>query len=448
MQGTGCGAYGCKPCRIVYWVSKGKDEDLKWTRRREPAMKRDGIRKMHRTMAAAVLGMLLVLLCAHAAWAYPAIDGSRAASLTLHAADKESGAAISALRFTLYKAADLSCEEGKDIEFTFTDAFLEYNEVVEMNLNPKGISSSSWAGGAQSIAPYVLRDVQSGANSFESYSAVTDGNGVAVFSGLSQGLYLLTGSYEGDAYQTVEVTASFLTIPQLSDDGASWIYDVAADAKTRVTALPEEEESEQESEREMTSVSVKKAWSGDDTAELSSRRPTSITVDLLDESGNVVDTQVLSAQNGWSFSWTGLAVGQWSVAERDVPEGYSVSQTAEATENGMAVTITNTTPPAGVKGENREKEPENGNRDNGVKGESREPEPDNGVKGESREPERDQGVKGSYRQGDTGSVQSAGRLPQTGQLWWPVWVLSAVAAAMVLLGLVLRVSGSKDLKDR
>ena len=57
-------------------------------------------------------------------------------------------------------------------------------------------------------------------------------------------------------------------------------------------------------------------------------------------------------------------------------------------------------------------------------------------------------MKGSYRQGDTGSVQSAGRLPQTGQLWWPVWVLSAVAAAMVLLGLVLRVSGSKDLKDR
>lgn len=417
---------------------------------------------MQKRWIAAAFAMLLVLACAGIAGAYPAMDGSRAASLTVHAADKESGAAISGLRFTLYKAADVSCEEGKDISFSFTDSFLKYDGVVEMNLNPKGINSSDWAQGAENVKSHVLGDAASGANTFETYTAVTDASGIAAFGGVSQGLYLMLGSYEGTAYKSVEVTPSFLTIPQLSDDQASWIYDVAVDAKTKVTIIPtreseseSEKESEKESESETVSVSVRKAWSGDDAAGVSERRPESITVNLLDAQGNIVDTQELSTQNGWSFTWTGLTEGEWLVAESNIPEGYSVSQVSEVTDGGKAVTITNTTPPSGVQGVSRDgnntpstvdgpgTSTDSGPGNSGVKGASRE----RGVKGKNRT-RNEQGVKGSYREGDTGSVLSAARLPQTGQLWWPVWLLSGIAAAMVVLGLVLRISGKKDLKER
>ena len=67
---------------------------------------------------------------------------------------------------------------------------------------------------------------------------------------------------------------------------------------------------------------------------------------------------------------------------------------------------------------------------------------DNGkVKGSNREKEE------TGRGGDTSAVESAARLPQTGQLWWPVWLLAGIAAVLVILGLILRISGKKDLKE-
>ena len=142
----------------------------------------------------------------------------------------------------------------------------------------------------------------------------------------------------------------------------------------------------------------------------------------MDSNSAVRDTKTLSAQNGWSFTWSGLDDGQWTVREKSVPDQYSVSQTEETTADGKIVTITNTTPPVGVKGESREKTSET----------------EKGKKG----------VKGSSRQGDTASVESASRLPQTGQLWWPVWLLAGIAAVCLIIGLILRLSGGRDLKDR
>jgi hypothetical protein len=141
---------------------------------------------------------------------------------------------------------------------------------------------------------------------------------------------------------------------------------------------------------------------------------------LLDANGNTVgDPQTLSASNGWKFTWTGLNEGKWSVKESIVPTGYAVSYEEQTTTQGKTITVRNTKDGGGVLGESRENTPTSSS-----------------------------GVKGSSRQGDTGAVASANRLPQTGQLWWPVWVLSALAAVFVMIGLILRLSGKKDLKDR
>ncbi len=378
-------------------------------------MKKVGIWNRYKTCMAVIACMLLALMCAGAAGAaYPAVDPSQSVSLTVTAASDGNG--ISSLRFTLFKAADMSVGTNGDVEFVLTDAFAAYGDEISVNLDPEKMDSSEWAAGAATLAPYVLRDSKNGSKAFESSSAATDGNGSAVFSGIGQGLYLMTGVYEGSDYSSVTVTPVFLTLPQLSEDGASWVYGASAAAKVAAEVKTETEKK--------TSVSVRKVWSGDDSTTTTGSRPESVSVDLLDSTGTVVDTQTLSAVNGWAFTWTGLSAGEWTVTEKDVPSGYSVSQEEKASDDGKTVTITNTTPASGVLGASREK-----------------------TKESEKETKDDKDTKGSSRSDDTSDVASVSRLPQTGQLWWPVWVLAGAAAVLVIIGLILRLSGKRDLRD-
>lgn len=80
-------------------------------------------------------------------------------------------------------------------------------------------------------------------------------------------------------------------------------------------------------------VSVTKKWANDDPA----TRPESITVQLLWD-GEVEKEAVLSAENNWKASWSVTKLGKWSVAEVDVPDGY----TSEVKKAGNRFTITNT----------------------------------------------------------------------------------------------------------
>lgn len=82
------------------------------------------------------------------------------------------------------------------------------------------------------------------------------------------------------------------------------------------------------------SVSAEKVWAGDN-AEF---RPESIAVQLL-RNGAPAGTITLSENKGWKHTWFGLSdVYTWTVAEANVPEGY----TSEVAQNGMIFTITNT----------------------------------------------------------------------------------------------------------
>ena len=409
-------------------------------------MKNNRIRNRNRYLTAAVLGLMLVLMCGGISHAFPAIEKESPVTLTVNAVSKEDGAPISGLKLTLYKAADMTVGENGTIDFSLTDAFLYLSES----------DSSGWAAGAATLLPYVLADAREG-KSFLTSSATTGEDGNASFSQLEQGLYLMTGSYEGTAYSNVEVTPAFLTLPQWMKDSSEWKYQVTADAKLAVTPKDTPEtpetpsgetpetpsgdtpETSPDSLPATVSVSVKKVWSGDDSAAASKDRPASVTVQLIDGNGTVVDTQTLSSSNGWAFTWEGLNQGQWFVMEKDIPDNYSVSQEEQNTDAGKVVTITNTTPAnGGVLGASREKTPESESEKKTTTKKNK----DNGkVKGSNREKEE------TGRGGDTSAVESAARLPQTGQLWWPVWLLAGIAAVLVILGLILRISGKKDLKE-
>ncbi|MBR1597910.1 MAG: Cna B-type domain-containing protein [Lachnospiraceae bacterium] len=90
-----------------------------------------------------------------------------------------------------------------------------------------------------------------------------------------------------------------------------------------------------------TDVNVEKTW--DDAYNQDGKRPETIMVKLLAD-GAVVDTQILSAGNGWKYQWKNLLyktnkpmhVVQYTVAEVELPEDYTMTQTTKTSDSSNA----------------------------------------------------------------------------------------------------------------
>lgn len=123
---------------------------------------------------------------------------------------------------------------------------------------------------------------------------------------------------------------------------------------------------------------VLKVWDDDGNEQ---NRPREITVRLLRD-GEVWDTVTLNAQNRWRYTWENLDGGyRWVVVENEA-EDYTV----EVTQEGVTFLITNT------------------------------------YTQEIPSPE----------------VPDDPKLPQTGQLWWPVPVLASAGLLFLVIGLLRR----------
>lgn len=107
------------------------------------------------------------------------------------------------------------------------------------------------------------------------------------------------------------------------------------------------------------------------------QEPASVTVQLLKD-GVVFEEAALNKANNWSFVWEQLdGKSVWTVVEKECPKGYTVSQHTE----GDKTTITNT---------------------------------------------------------KTSVTPGVPKLPQTGQLWWPVPCLIALGLLFVMIGMLKR----------
>lgn len=128
-------------------------------------------------------------------------------------------------------------------------------------------------------------------------------------------------------------------------------------------------------------ITVVKVW--DDKHNGTIERPVSVTVHLL-RNGEKFDTVVLSEETSWRHEWSGLDRSySWSVAE-EVPTDYTVSINLQ----GTAFIITNT---------------------------AKEPPPT-----------------------PPPSPTPPPKIPQTGQLWWPVPVLMLVGIGLLAMGFIWR----------
>ena len=231
-------------------------------------------------------------------------------------------------------------------------------------------------GAANTLADYVKRDRVTPENV---EIAKTTSAGISTcFENISQGMYLVMGQnvekQESEKTQVYTPQVSLVVFP--ANSGEQNPYDVKAVLKY---------ERKEKLEESQTKLHVLKVWKGDKEE----KRPTSVKVDLLkleaDGSSTVADSQVLNKENQWSYTWENLSSeAHWSVVESQVPKGYYVSTTRE----GHTIVVTNT-----AKQSIHDK---------------------NNAQDQSKKP----GVK----------------LPQTGQLWWPVLVLLIAGIVCILAG--------------
>ena len=160
---------------------------------------------------------------------------------------------------------------------------------------------------------------------------------------------------------------------------------------------------------------MEKKWILDDGGQM----PASVTVALL-RNGEVYKTVKLNAGNHWRHTWTGLSDRyDWSVAEVDVPEGF----TSSMEKNGWTYTIINDDLP---------EEPETPPDEPDEPEEPDTPEEPETPPEEPDEPETDIPDDGTPGEPDQPT------LPQTGQSWWPVWLLAIAGAILMLAGILVK----------
>ena len=304
---------------------------------------------------------------------------------------RDNDVVLSNMSWDIYKVAD----------FGPNNTYLPVNEFAEYNVKLDGLTTSETVSAAEVLEAYTkvhgLKPLSSG---------VTDSSGIVEFGNLSYGLYLLSGS---------DVTINdtyYLPAPSLvrlydagDEEGVNWSYNVTTLPKLGVLGV---------NDRIFHFAgTVKKVWENDNEE----MRPESITV-ILAKDGNEFSKAVLSDANNWTYTWDHLSSKyNWTVIEEDKFENYTVSYSENnininsnnPKEHDVEFVIVNRGIPTAVSSVGLEKPT------------TEEPTiPPKAVALVEEKP----------------AVRYSKNLPQTGQLWWPVPVCSA-------LGLVVFAAGWK-----
>ena len=273
------------------------------------------MKKYKRLTAFLLCLVVAVLVLPVNALAAGSIDLNHAHSLTVTAVFD--GTPISGMQFNAYLIATVD-ESG---ELTVLDRYEEYAD----DLDIRGKNDEGW----QEMAQILAREIMLDSTLEPTCSAVTDADGVAVFSEIPMGLSLVLGStMEKDGY-VYSTSPFFVMLPEQDLSSNTWNYDVVANAK------PGQEPAKEDYE-------VIKVWKDDCHKD---QRPESITINLICD-GEVYDTITLPHNGAWRYTWEDLETNhQWTVTEETV-DGY---RDPEVRQEGNTFIITNTcskpTPP-------------------------------------------------------------------------------------------------------
>lgn len=146
-------------------------------------------------------------------------------------------------------------------------------------------------------------------NNLEYTLRASDENGHVLFENLVPGVYLIVPDSNIPEYYMP--SPFVINIPVFNKENNNWVYDINATPKMQLYYT--------DGEHSTTYISVKKIW------DTQNEHPASVTVSLLCDYRLSAEV-VLNESNGWHYRWDNLSTKHnWSVVEAEVPDGYKVS---------------------------------------------------------------------------------------------------------------------------
>lgn len=363
--------------------------------------------------ALVVLGMLFWLT---AGLLLP-VSAAGTGSLSIECCSAE-GILLPGMHWKLYHAADRNA----DGTFTLKSGFEKYSIVMDDS------TAAALADTAQTFEVYASLD-----HSIQPVGEKEAGaDGKLVFDDLSAGFYLLCGeNYKlGDTYYI----PSPVMIELLAD--GNQVYDMEATPKYVVKDASEGG----------FEYTVKKVWANDETQTWN--RSTYITVDIYCD-GERFETVTLSDDNDWTYSWKSNSVHRWNVLETYVPDSYVVVYRANETQFVIVNTFTGD---SSITDTNTTVTTDDNDHDTMTTTVTTDSPPvDTQTTSDSNTTDTGTTVTHttSHRQTTakttsktttrtTTGTSTGEKLPQTGQLWWPVPALAAAGVILMAIGLRLR----------
>lgn len=235
-----------------------------------------------------------------------ALDPNADASLTLHY--QKEGLGFENLDIGIYRVAQASANDNFDLIAPFDSYPISIHGIT---------AQEQWHRVAQTLWSYIV------ANGVEpDRVGLTDAAGTVRFENLDIGLYFVREVVVDHDTGTYIFNQFMVYVPTPQTDG-SYIYHV--EAKPKCTSFVPK-----------THYSVTKLWQDEGYQTV---RPQEVTVQIYRD-GQLWDTQILNAQNNWTYQWSvsGEEPGSWTVAEISVPDSYKVT----VQENNGAFFIINT----------------------------------------------------------------------------------------------------------
>lgn len=321
------------------------------------------------------------------------IELTKSSRITIEYKDGETP--ISGAKFKLYLVA----EADKNGKLTVADDFRRYSIKFDFK------DDAEMQALAVTLEGYALRD-----NIEPLDSGVTNSKGFLTFrtngQSLKPGLYLIIGESHTQNDKIYEPSPFTVMLPSKDSETGDYVYDLNVLPKFIIHPIPSTPDKEH--------FKVIKLWEDDG---FENHRPTNIAVELL-HNGEVVETVILNEANRWTYKWETLDGSYGWNATEDIPDGYSVTITQE----GNTFIITNKSD----KTDSTTKPSDSDTTTN----------PSN--------PSKTDKNNQSDKTAKPGSSSKQDRLPQTGQLWWPVPMLICLGAMLVIFGFIRRRSGKPE----
>lgn len=346
----------------------------------------------NKCLAALLLFLIIFSALPFAATAAEAIATDAVCSLTVNY--QYENTPVPGAHFSIYRVAAVDAYGN----YSPTPKFTDYPVRITEN------TSEAWNEYALTFKLLVLADGVAA-----EAEGITNENGVLVFDELETGLYLVIADKCIYDKYTVIQTPAIVSLPYAQKGSSSWKYDV--------TVKPKNTRYENSGAGSTVSRRALKTWND---ANYERYRVNEVEVTLLCD-GEVYSTVKLNEESNWRYVWGNLpefdANGsriEWAIIEKTRVEDYFV----KVQQSGVTFVITNTY---------KEIVPPPDTDDTTNPSDTTKPT-------DTTKPNDTTKPAGTTKSNNSNNPH----LPQTGQLWWPVFPLIGLGAVLLVIGIVLR----------